>query len=47
MVKKMKDPICQMEVDEDSKFRSVYKGKSYVFCSAACKQSFDKKQGNK
>ena len=32
-----------MDVEETSKFRSSYKGKTYVFCSADCKQNFDKK----
>ncbi len=39
----MKDPICGMEVDEKSKLRSSYKGKIYIFCSASCKQIFDKR----
>ncbi len=37
------DPICKMEVDEKSRFKSSYKGKVYLFCSLDCKQSFDKK----
>ena len=39
----MRDPICGMEVGENSKLKSSYKGKTYVFCSANCKQNFDKK----
>ncbi len=39
----MKDPVCKMEVDGKSKFRSSYKDKNYVFCSAGCKQNFDKR----
>ena len=39
----MKDPVCKMEVNERSQFKSGYDGKTYFFCSAACKQSFDKK----
>jgi YHS domain-containing protein len=39
----MKDVVCGMDVDESSKFKSSYKGKTYHFCSAACKQNFDKK----
>ena len=39
----MKDPVCKMDVKETSGFRSSYKGKTYVFCSASCKQNFDKK----
>ncbi len=38
----MKDPVCNMEVDESSKFKSSHKGRTYAFCSASCKQSFDK-----
>ncbi len=43
LVGKMKDPICGMDVKESSRFKSDYKGKAYYFCSASCKQSFDKK----
>ncbi len=42
----MKDPICKMEVDESSKFRSSYAGKTYVFCSKNCKDKFDDKPEN-
>ncbi|MGC8651937.1 MAG: YHS domain-containing protein [Candidatus Micrarchaeia archaeon] len=38
----MKDLVCQMEVDKNSKFKSNYKGKTFYFCSASCKQKFDK-----
>ena len=41
----MKDPVCKMEVKEDSKFKGSYKGMMYYFCSAACKHSFDKDPG--
>jgi YHS domain-containing protein len=38
-----KDPVCKMNVDErTAKFKSDYKGKTYYFCSAACKSTFDK-----
>lgn len=37
----MKDIVCDMDVNESSEFRSNYKGKNYVFCSANCKQNFD------
>ncbi len=37
----MKDPICNMNVAEDSRFRSSHGGRTYVFCSAACKVKFD------
>jgi Cu+-exporting ATPase len=39
---KMKDPVCKMEVDEKSQFKSSYMGKTYAFCSVNCKQNFDK-----
>ncbi len=41
----MKDPICNMEANESSKFRSSHKGKEYYFCSLSCKQAFDKNPG--
>lgn len=41
----MKDPVCGMEVGENPKFESHYKGRKYRFCSASCKQSFDKEPG--
>lgn len=38
-----KDPICGMTVDEKTaKFKSTYEGKTYYFCSNACKAEFDK-----
>lgn len=38
----MKDPVCKMEVGKKLEFRSSYKSKEYVFCSANCKLNFDK-----
>lgn len=36
------DPVCGMNVSaETAQFKSEYKGKTYVFCSAHCKQTFD------
>lgn len=35
------DPICKMEVDEKTQFRSVHKNKEYFFCSENCKKKFD------
>lgn len=36
-----KDPVCGMEVDEKKAAAvSVYHGKSYYFCAAACKATF-------
>jgi YHS domain-containing protein len=38
-----KDMVCGMMVDEKkTKLMSTYEGKSFYFCSAACKSSFDK-----
>ncbi|MGO9644286.1 MAG: YHS domain-containing protein [Candidatus Bathyarchaeia archaeon] len=37
------DPICNMNVSENqAKYTSVWSDKKYYFCSAACKQEFDK-----
>jgi Cu+-exporting ATPase len=36
------DPVCYMSVDEKSAAgKSEYKGKTYYFCSPACKAKFD------
>ncbi len=38
----VKDPVCKMEVDEQTaKHRVEYKGKTYFFCSADCKKAFE------
>ena len=38
-----KDPVCGMTVDEArAAGTSAYQGKTYYFCSAGCKTSFDK-----
>lgn len=38
-----KDPVCNMNVDEKTaKFKSEYQGKTYYFCAASCKNTFDK-----
>ena len=38
-----KDPVCGMMVDEKkTKLSSTHEGKSFYFCSAACKTGFDK-----
>ena len=39
----VKDPICGMMVDEKkAKFKSDFNGKSFYFCAASCKATFDK-----
>jgi YHS domain-containing protein len=38
-----KDPICGMMVDEErAKFKTDYDGKTFYFCAASCKATFDK-----
>ena len=38
-----KDPVCGMQVNEQSAAgKSDYGGKTYYFCSPACKSRFDK-----
>lgn len=38
-----KDPVCGMQVNEQAAGRkSDYQGKTYYFCSPACKATFDK-----
>jgi len=38
-----KDPVCGMDVEETkAAATAVYKGKTYYFCAAGCKTSFQK-----
>jgi len=38
-----KDPVCGMNVDEKkAAATAVHGGKTYYFCSAACKATFEK-----
>jgi YHS domain-containing protein len=38
------DPVCKMDVIEgQAKYTAVYEGVRYYFCSAACKQEFEKR----
>ena len=38
-----KDPICGMMVDQAmTKITSTYGGKTWYFCGAGCKRTFDK-----
>jgi len=42
-VQEAKDPICGMSVDiRSAKLTSEYQGKTFYFCCAVCKQTFDK-----
>ncbi len=36
-----KDPVCGMDADPTKGIKSEYSGKTYYFCSAACKRKFD------
>ena len=43
MAKMHRDPVCNMEVDEQTAAgRSQYQGQDYYFCSDDCKQNFDR-----
>ncbi|MCK5563482.1 YHS domain-containing protein [Candidatus Bathyarchaeota archaeon] len=38
-----KDPVCKMEVDENTaKHKTEHMGKTYYFCAAGCKEAFEK-----
>lgn len=37
------DPVCKMNVSESqANYTSVHNGLKYYFCSAACRQGFEK-----
>jgi YHS domain-containing protein len=36
------DPVCGMKIDsEKTKYKTVYKGKVYYFCSLRCRKAFE------
>ena len=35
------DVVCGMEISEETKWKSEYKGKTYYFCGPMCKVEFD------
>ena len=38
-----RDPVCQMDVDpKKAAAQSTYKGQTYYFCAAGCKEKFDR-----
>ncbi|AFA39061.1 hypothetical protein Pogu_1034 [Pyrobaculum oguniense TE7] len=38
------DPVCGMHVDPTrARYKTLYKGKVYYFCSAVCKEEFEKR----
>jgi Cu+-exporting ATPase len=43
VIKVVKDPVCGMQIDEKKAAgTSIYKGKTYFFCSVSCKAKFEK-----
>ena len=36
----LKDPVCGMEVDRETTFRTTYEGEKYFFCSEHCLTKF-------
>ncbi|MFP3177641.1 MAG: YHS domain-containing protein [Thermocladium sp.] len=36
----IKDPVCGMDVDSSTQYKSLFKGQVY-FCSRECKRKFD------
>jgi YHS domain-containing protein len=39
----VKDPVCGMNVDEKTtKIKVTYKGKVYYFCTASCREAFNR-----
>ena len=44
VIKMTVDPVCKMDVIEaQAKYTTVHKDVKYYFCSAACKQEFEKR----
>ena len=42
MANTQRDPVCNMEIDEQSAAgRSQYQGQTYYFCTQSCKDEFD------
>jgi Cu+-exporting ATPase len=42
MADNWRDPVCDMEIDEQSAAgRSQYQGETYYFCTESCKNEFD------
>lgn len=39
---KVRDPVCGMQFDESEAAETVeYRGRTYAFCSAHCKDAFE------
>jgi P-type Cu+ transporter len=39
-----KDPICGMDVEEDTPYKSQIGGETYYFCCLGCKEEFENNQ---
>lgn len=37
------DPVCGMEVDEKTQFKSAFAGRKYYFCSEECRKEFEER----
>ena len=37
-----RDPVCEMNVEDDTPHQTTYEGQRYYFCSAGCKEAFEK-----
>jgi len=35
------DPICKIQVDDKTPFKSIYKNREYYFCSQNCEKKFN------
>ncbi len=40
--KKVKDPVCGMEVDKKAAVTADYNGQAYYFCAPSCREMFQK-----
>ena len=36
-----RDPVCGMNVEDDTPHQTTYEGERYYFCSADCKAAFE------
>ena len=37
-----RDPVCGMNVDDDTPHQTMFEDERYYFCSADCKEAFEK-----
>ena len=38
---KVTDPVCKMEIEDNSEFHTTHEGKEYYFCATGCKVTFE------